>query len=169
MARDTPRIGGTEKDVLWGILDLNRDVMVWKLDGLSDDDARRPMVPSGTSLLGMVKHLAAVEYGWFSLTFGRETEPLPFIDGDPGADLRVGDDETTADILAFYERARAASDAVIGELDLDAEGRAWGRDPVDLRWVMAHIIEETARHAGHADIVRELIDGEIGYRTPGDR
>lgn len=169
MARTAPRHGGTEKDVLWGLLDLNRDVMVWKLAGLSDEDMRRPMVPSGTSLLGMVKHLGAVEYGWFSLTFGRETEPLPFVDDDPDADLRIRDDETTADVLAFYERARAASDAVIAELDMDAEGRAWGRDPVDLRWVMAHMIEETARHAGHADIVRELIDGEIGYRSPGDR
>jgi uncharacterized damage-inducible protein DinB len=124
------------------------------------------MTPSGTNLLGLVKHLAAVEYGWFCETFGRPTEPLPFDEDDENADLRVEQDESTADILAFYERARAAADQVIDELDVDDEGTAWFGDAVSLRWVLIHMIEETARHAGHVDIVRELIDGTTGDHRP---
>lgn len=153
---------GDEKESLKVALDRHRDAVLWKLEGLGDDDLRRPMVPSGTSLLGMVKHLATVEYAWFCETFGRETEPLPLDDDDPDADLRVQPHETTADVLAFYERARAASDKVIAELDVEDTGTAWFGDAVSLRWVLIHMVEETARHAGHVDIVRELIDGTIG-------
>ena len=160
---------GSEKDILMGMLDKNRDVMVWKLDGLTDEEMRRPMLPSGTNLLGMVKHLAAVEYGWFGLTYDIETEPLPFDEDDEDADLRINDDESTENILAFYARARAFADNVMSELSLDTIGKAWGRGPErSLRWVIAHMIEETARHAGHADAVRELIDGTTGYLPPRD-
>ena len=99
---------GDEKQSLRVALDRHRDAVLWKLEGLGDDDLRRAMTPSGTNLLGLVKHLAAVEYGWFCDTFGRPTEPLPFDDDDPDADLRVRPDETTEDVLAFYGRARAA-------------------------------------------------------------
>ncbi|WUH96843.1 DinB family protein [Spirillospora sp. NBC_00431] len=157
---------GDEKESLKASLDRHRKVVPWKLQGLDEEQARRPMTPSGTSLLGLAKHLAAVEYSWFSETFGRETEPLPF-DDDPDADLRVGPDETTAGILAFYERARAASDTVIEELDVDARGTAWHGATVSLRWVLIHMIEETARHAGHMDIVRELLDGAAGDHQRG--
>jgi uncharacterized damage-inducible protein DinB len=153
---------GGEKESLQASLDRHRDVILWKLEGLSDEALRRPMTPSGTNLLGLVKHLAAVEYGWFVLTFGREAEPLPFADDDPDADLRVGPDETTEDILAFHRRARAAADRVVAEVDLDDTGRAWFGDAVSMRWVLIHMIEENARHAGHVDIVRELIDGTVG-------
>jgi uncharacterized damage-inducible protein DinB len=151
-----------EKESLQVALDRHRDAVVWKLEGLSDDDLRRPMVPSGTNLLGMVKHLASVEYSWFCETFGRETEPLPLDDDDPEADLRVGPGETTADVLAFYARARAAADQVIADLDVDDTGTAWFGEAVTLRWVLIHVLEDTARHAGHVDIVRELIDGATG-------
>jgi len=156
-----PLTGG-EKESLHASLNQHRDVVVWKLEGADDEAARQPMVPSGTSLLGLVKHLAAVDYSWFCTTFGRETEPLPFDEDDPEADLRVEPHETTAEIAAFYRRARAASDAVIDELDLDDLGMAWFGDPVSLRWVLIHMIEETARHLGHLDILRELIDGATG-------
>jgi uncharacterized damage-inducible protein DinB len=149
-----------------GSLDRHRDAVLWKLEGLDDAALRTPMTPSGTSLLGMVKHLAAVEYGWFCHTFGRETEPLPFDDDDVNADLRVAPDETTADILAFYQRARAAADRVIDELDIEQTGTAWFGDAVSMRWVLIHMVEETARHAGHADILRELIDGLTGDHRP---
>jgi uncharacterized damage-inducible protein DinB len=162
MAERVPFTGG-EKESLRASLDRHRDVILWKLEGLGDDALRRPMTPSGTNLLGLVKHLAAVEYGWFLLTFGRKTEPLPFDDDDNEADLRVGPHETTEDILAFHRRARAAADQVIDELGLDDTGRSWSGDRVSLRWVLIHMIEENARHAGHVDIVRELIDGEVGY------
>jgi hypothetical protein len=120
------------------------------------------MTPSGTSLLGLVKHLAAVEYEWFCRTFGRETEPLPFDEADENADLRITADESTGDVVAFYGRARAAADAVIAELRPDDTGTAWTGETVSLRWVLIHMIEETARHAGHLDIARELVDGMTG-------
>jgi uncharacterized damage-inducible protein DinB len=158
---------GAEKESLKVSLDRHRDAVLWKLEGLGDDDLRRPMVPSGTSLLGLVKHLAAVEYGWFCDTFGREIEPLPFDDDDPDADLRVRPEETTKDILAFYGRARAAADQAIDELDVEDAGTAWFGEAVTMRWILIHMIEETARHAGHVDILRELIDGMAGDHRPG--
>jgi uncharacterized damage-inducible protein DinB len=165
MPRRVPFQGG-EKESLHIALDRHRDAILWKLDGLGDADVRRQMTPSGTSLLGLVKHLASVEYGWFCSTFGRDTEPLPPVADEPNADFRIGVTETTADILAFYERARAAADQVINELDLDATGKPWFGDEVSLRWVLIHMVEETARHAGHADICRELIDGMVGDHQP---
>ncbi len=165
MSRRVPFTGG-EKESLQVSLDRHRDVVLWKLDGLGDEQVRRPMTPSGTSLLGLVKHLAAVEYGWFCETFGREAEPLPFDDDDENADLRVEPHETTAGIVDFYGRARAAADQVIDELDVDDVGTAWFGDTVSMRWVLIHMIEETARHTGHMDIVRELIDGMTGDHPP---
>jgi uncharacterized damage-inducible protein DinB len=158
---------GGEKESLYVALDRHRDVVLWKLEGLSDDELRRVMVPSGTSMLGLVKHLAAVEYGWFCETFGREMEPMPFDPEDPDADLRVEPNESVEDIVAFYGRARAAADRVIDELDVEELGTAWFGPQVSMRWVLIHMIEETARHAGHLDILRELIDGSTGDH-PGD-
>jgi uncharacterized damage-inducible protein DinB len=161
MSRRVP-FTGAEKESLHVSLDRHRDAVLWKVEGLSDSDLRRVMTPSGTSLLGLVKHLAAVEYSWFVQTFGRETEPLPFDDNDENADLRVEPNETTAGILAFYSRARVAADQVINEVALEDTGTAWFGDAVSMRWVLIHMIEETARHAGHMDIMRELIDGATG-------
>jgi uncharacterized damage-inducible protein DinB len=153
---------GEEKESLHASLNRHREVVVWKAEGLTDDELRRPMTPSGTSILGLVKHLGAVEYEWFCQTFDRPTEALPFSDEDPELDLRIQPDETTADILAFYARARVAADAAIASLDLTDVGTAWFGQDVTLRWVLIHMIEETARHAGHLDILRELIDGSTG-------
>ena len=160
---------GGEKESLHTSMQRCRSAVRWKVEGLDDEQLRRPMVPSGTSVLGLVKHLAAVEYSWFCKTFGRETEPLPFDDDDPDVDLRIEAHESTADVLAFYERACAAADAVIDELDVEAVGRAWWGEPVSLRWVLIHMIEETARHAGHVDIARELLDGVVGTSRKTDR
>jgi uncharacterized damage-inducible protein DinB len=158
---------GAEKESLKVSLDRHRDAVLWKLEGLGDDELRRPMVPSGTSLLGLVKHLGSVEYGWFCETFGRQTEPLPYDEDDPESDMRARPDETTEDILAFYDRARAAADRVIDELDVEDTGTAWFGETVTMRWVLIHMVEETARHAGHIDILRELIDGMAGDHRPG--
>lgn len=155
---------GDEGPMIVSILNKQREVILWKLEGLSDEELRRPMTPSGTNLLGLVKHLAAVEYGWFCTTFGRTTEPLPFDEDDEDADLRVNDDESTENIVAFYRRACDAADLAMSEIGLDGEGTAWFGDTVSMRWVILHMIEETARHAGHADILREMIDGTTGYR-----
>jgi hypothetical protein len=148
-------------------LGRHRDVVLWKLEGLDDEQLRRPMTPSGTQLLGLVKHLASVEYGWFCETFGREMEPLPNIEDDEDADMRVTAEETTEDVLAYYGRARAAADKAIEEIDMDALGTAWFGDQVSMRWVLIHMVEETARHAGHMDILRELIDGATGDHNRG--
>lgn len=161
MGKRVPLAGG-EKESLRVSLDRHRDVVLWKLDGLDDEQLRRPMVPSGTSMLGLVKHLASVEYGWFCETFGRESDSVLFDEADPDADMRAEAHETTADIVAYYGRARAAADRVIDEVDLDTTGTAWFGDAVSMRWVLIHMIEETARHAGHMDIMRELIDGATG-------
>ncbi|MFF3992029.1 DinB family protein [Streptomyces cyaneofuscatus] len=162
-APHVPYTGG-EKESLHTSLDLHRDAVLWKLAGLDDEQVRRPMTPTGTNLLGLVKHLAAVEYGWFCSTFGRETEPFWF---DPATeDMAAGPGETTADILAFYARARTAADAAIRETDLGTTGTAWDGRVVSMRWVLIHMLEDTVRHAGHMDIVRELIDGAVG-RYPG--
>jgi uncharacterized protein DUF664 len=153
---------GDEKQSLQVSLDRHRDVVLWKLEGLNDELLRRPMTPSGTSLLGLVKHLACVEYGCFCQTFGRETPPLPVDEADPESDLRVQPNEGTAEIVEFYGRARHAADRVIEDLDVDDVGTAWFGATVSLRWVLIHMIEETARHAGHMDIIRELLDGATG-------
>jgi hypothetical protein len=161
MGKRVPPTGG-EKESLQVSLDRHRDVVLWKLDGLDDEQVRRPMTPTGTSLLGLVKHLAFVEYGWFCETFGRPSEAVEPRPEDPDADLRIEPGESTADIVALYRRARAAADAVIADVDVEATGPAWFGDPVSMRWVLIHMIEETARHAGHMDILRELIDGRTG-------
>ena len=153
---------GSEKESLCVALDRHRDVVLWKLEGLGDEQLRRPMTESGTSLLGLVKHLASVEYGWFCTTFGREGDAIPFDENDPDADMRAEPHETAADIAAYYRRARAAADQVIDELDLEDTGTAWHGATVSMRWVLIHMVEETARHAGHMDILRELIDGATG-------
>jgi hypothetical protein len=171
MVTRVPFLGG-EKESLQTILDRHREAILWKLQGLDDEALRRPMTPSGTSLLGMVKHLGDGEYGWFCYTFGRPTEPggdwsryaaPPPDDNDEEEDENgIGPDESTADVLAYYARARAAADQAIRELDLDQTGTAWFGDAVSLRWALIHMLEDTARHAGHADILRELIDGTTG-------
>jgi uncharacterized damage-inducible protein DinB len=159
---------GDEKTSLRIALQRHRDVVLWKIEGLDDDQLRRQMTPSGTSLLGVVKHLAAVEYSWFCTTFGRETEPLPLDDDDPEADLRIAAGETTADVVDFYKRAWRASDEAIEEIELDELGTAWWGEQVSMRWVLIHELEETARHAGHMDILRELIDGATGDHNRPD-
>jgi uncharacterized damage-inducible protein DinB len=96
---------GSEKDSLYVSLDRHRDVVLWKLEGLDDEQLRRSMTPTGTNLLGLVKHLASVEYGWFCETFGRKSEAIPFDEADPDADMRAAPNETTADIIDYYRRA----------------------------------------------------------------
>jgi uncharacterized damage-inducible protein DinB len=153
---------GAEKDILQVSMDRHRAAILWKIAGLTEEQLRTALVPSGTTLLGLIKHLGAVEYGWFCESFGVATEPLPFDDEDEEADLRIEEGESAESVLAFYERACAASDRVIAANELDLVGRTYGGEPVSLRWVLVHMIEETARHAGHIDILRELIDGKTG-------
>ncbi len=158
-----------ELSTLHAALQSHREVMLWKLDGLSDDQVRRAMVPSGTNLVGLVKHLANAEYGWFCQTFGRATEPLTDISQDPEADMRAAEGESTDEIIDFYRRSWAAADAAIGELPLEATGTSYSGRTVSLRWVLVHMIEDTVRHAGHADILCELLGGGTGHHVPPRR
>jgi uncharacterized damage-inducible protein DinB len=153
---------GAEKESLRVALDRHRNVVLWKINGLDEEQLRQPMTPSGTNLLGLVKHLASVEYGWFCATFGRPSDAVPFDEDDPDADLRVEPDETKDDIVDYYGRARADADRAIDEIGLDDTGTAWHGATVSMRWVLIHMVEETARHAGHMDILRELLDGATG-------
>jgi hypothetical protein len=145
------------------------------LDGLAEYDVRRPLTPTGTNLLGLVKHVASMEFGYFGDTFDRPSgEPLPWLDegAEPNADMWVTADETREQIIGLYHRAWAHSDATIDALELDAIGHVpwWPapHDEVTLHQILVHMTAESERHAGHADIVRELVDGAAGLRDGRD-
>ncbi|KUL27579.1 DinB family protein [Actinoplanes awajinensis] len=147
-----------------------REALLWKLDGLSEYDLRRPLTPTGTNLLGLVKHVALVEAGYFGATFGRPLDDmLPGLDDDaePDTDMWAAADESPDLIVAFYRRVWAHSDTTIETLELDAPGAVpWWPDNsgVTLHRILVHMIAETNRHAGHADITRESVDGAVGMR-----
>ncbi|BBC34367.1 uncharacterized protein SGFS_056610 [Streptomyces graminofaciens] len=152
-----------------------RDALLWKLDGLSEYDARRPLTPTGTNLLGLVKHAAGVELGYLGDTFGRPSgEPLPWLEdgAEPNADMWATADESRERIVGLYRRAWAHSDATIEALALDTVGRVpwWpsGKDEVTLHHAVVRVIADTHRHAGHADILRELLDGSVGMNEGND-
>ncbi|OZC94965.1 hypothetical protein CH275_28770 [Rhodococcus sp. 06-235-1A] len=161
------------KDDLHQYLRIARENMLWKLDGLTEYQKRRPMTPTGTNLLGLVKHLALVEYGYFGLTFGREF-PAKFGELEAAAlarenaDMWATADESSEFIVDLYREAWLHSDKTIESNDLDAAGRVlhWPveKQEVTLHRVLVHVCIETNRHAGHADILRELIDDSVGLR-----
>lgn len=165
-----------EKEILHQALQANRDAMLWKLEGLSEYDMRRPVVPTGTNLLGLVKHLAGLEYGYLGGVFGRPApESLAWNDDGSiweGADMFAAAHETSEYLTGLYRRACAHADLTISELDLDAIGIvpwwAEGEQEASLRVLIVRMIGETARHAGHADVVRELIDGAAGANPNDD-
>ena len=153
----------------------SRAAVTWKLEGLSDYDVRRPLTRTGTNLLGLVKHLATMEYGYFGECFGRPGgEPMPWMDetAEPNADMWATASESREFITGLYQRACEHADATIGALSLGARGQVpwWGDRgrEVTLRRILVHMIAETDRHAGHADIVRELIDGTAGLAQGND-
>lgn len=146
-----------------------RDAVLWKLTELSEYDIRRPLTPTGTNLLGLVKHLTGCEIGYFGHVFNRPIgDPPTWFNNtaEVNVDMWATADESRAQILEQYLRACAHSDATIHELDLDAAGTvtSWPeqRRSVALHQILVHMLAETSRHAGHADIVRELIDGATG-------
>ena len=147
-----------------------RSAMVWKLDGLSEYDVRRPLTPTGTNLLGLIKHLARGEFGYFGETFGRPNDAVPKWPGDEQSwEAWVLPTESRESIVGLYRQAWVHADATIEALPLDAVGRVpWWDDggEVTLHQVLVHMTAETQRHAGHADIIRELIDGTVGL-LPG--
>jgi uncharacterized damage-inducible protein DinB len=162
MQRTEPALDASEKDMLCGWMDFHRATLLRKLEGLDEQDVRRPLVASGTSLLGIVNHLAFAEDYWFGQVFAGEPEELPRT--EPGQEL----DEPSLDIIALYELTCARSRVIVQNAELGDHARGSvpnRRGPASgftLRWILTHMIEETARHNGHADILREQIDGTVG-------
>jgi len=153
--RKPPRLAGAERETLLALLQFQRDSLIRKVDGVDEVAARRSPVASGTTLLWLLKHLAQAEIRWVVIRFAA-------LDASPPDDA-VQPDDTAASVIAAYRAASAQADAIARTAGLDEPCRRTdGAEPVNLRWVLAHLLEETARHAGHADILRELIDGSTG-------
>jgi hypothetical protein len=161
------------KEILWSSLRSSRDSLLWKLEGLSEYDRRRPLTPTGTNLLGVLKHVGNEEYGYLGETFGRPApEQLACVaDGSiwHWGDMWATPSESTDYLTGFYRRACAWADETISSLPLDAEGSVpwWTEGKCTLGQILVLMVSETARHAGHVDIVRELIDGTAGA-APAD-
>ena len=165
----------SDKDALLRYLRAAREAVLWKTAGLSERDLRLPRTATGTSLVGIVKHCLNIEAGYFGPTFGRvppmASELIPFAayESDPQVDWYATEDESAAALIDLYRRVGDYADATIEELPLDALGRVpwWppDRGEVTLHRIALHVIEDVARHAGHADILREQIDGATGLNT----
>jgi uncharacterized damage-inducible protein DinB len=163
------------KDTLRHYLQDARNGLLSKLDGLDEYDLRRPLVPTGTNLLGLVKHVASTEVGYLGDVFSRPyPEAFPWFaeTAEDNADMWAAPEQSPDDIVGLYHRVWAHSDTTIEALELDAVGRVpWWQEEkarITLQQAVVHMIAETNRHAGHADIVRELIDGTVGLRSPGN-
>ena len=155
------------KRTLHRYLQKHRAALVAKLDGLAERQARWPVTPTGTNVLGLVKHVAGVQAMYFGEVFGRPLpDPPAWLESEDGDDMYATLDETLDDVVAFHHRSAAHADATIEALDLDARGVVpwWPEDRrrVTLHRILVHMGYETARHAGHADIVREMLDGLAG-------
>ncbi|MGW2340496.1 DinB family protein [Streptomyces sp. NPDC001661] len=166
---ERPPFQADERTALIGWLDLQRQILRWKCEGLSDEDARRSVVPTSPAMTmaGLVSHMRWVEHTWLEVLFlgGDETVNPSFDEGDDeDADWRT-DGVPLEQLLIDYESQCARSNEIVAAASLDDIGRhpKYGDGKVDLRWMLIHLIEETGRHAGHADIVRELLDGSKGY------
>ena len=159
--RPEPPDAAPPLEMVSAFLDYLRATMLWKLEGLSEEEATRRDEPSGLSLLGMVKHLAYVERSWFQRVFAGKEVDFPWTEADPDADWRVEPGETIASVVAFYEAECAVARGIVA-------GRGWDELAADpgrqksLGWILTHMVEETARHCGHADLLREAIDGATG-------
>jgi hypothetical protein len=158
------------KRTLHDYLRKAREAMVWKLDGLSEYDVRRPLTPTCTNLLGLVKHLSIVEAWYLGRTFDRPfAEDLPWWDegAEDQIDMWATDAETRAEIVDRYRRVWLHADATIDDLPADAPGHVpwWPRPDVTLHTLLVHVLAETNRHAGHADILREQLDGAAGMQS----
>lgn len=164
------------KTTLKTYIDARREALISKVEGLSEREARLPRTPTGTNLLGIVKHVTGVEAVYLGTTFGRPfPNPEELIsdeqwDVDPQADWYATEDETLEGILDLYRRVIAHGDETIEALPLDAIGHVphWGDEEVNLHQILVHLLVDLAGHGGQADILREGADGAVGWRKPGD-
>ncbi|MFJ7907416.1 DinB family protein [Kitasatospora sp. NPDC096204] len=165
---ERPPLLADERTAIVGWLDLQRKILRWKCEGLSEEDAHRSVLPSSPAMTmaGLVSHMRWTEHLWLEVLFlgGDEKQNPSFDRSDEGADWRTGG-RTLAELLAEYEAQCARSDEIVAAASLDDVGRHTGYHSggANLRWMLIHLVEETGRHAGHADIVRELLDGSKGY------
>ena len=156
-----------EKRVLVTFREQGQNAMLALCEGLSDEQLRQRLVPSLTTILGMVKHLAYVERWWFQDVFEGLDCEYPSSEDDWDADFRIEPDESTHEILERYRSECATSARIIEAHDLDdISVNHTQRPPCTLRWTILHVVEDTARHAGHADILREQLDGKTGLGSP---
>ncbi|MEV1287023.1 DinB family protein [Micromonospora sp. NPDC049679] len=165
---------GDAKAALHHYLQATREDLIWKLDGLSEREARRPRTATGNNLLGVIKHCLNVEAGYFGPTFGREFPtpeelvPMQAFEEDPQADWYAQEDETKDGLIDLYRRVGVFADQTIEQLPLDAPGQvSWwrpGGQAVTLHRIIIHVTCDLARHAGHADLMREQHDGSIGWQ-----
>lgn len=159
--RVDPPANGPEKEMLEAFLDYHRDTLLMKCKGLSDEELRRPMVVSGTNLLGLIKHLGYVERWWFQEVFAAQDPEFPSSDEDPDAEFRIEESDSTESIIDFY-RGECAKSRVIVSGAMPEDIAKHSKSERSLRWILIHMIEETSRHNGHVDILREMIDGQTG-------
>ncbi|GAB3311640.1 DUF664 domain-containing protein [Epidermidibacterium keratini] len=162
--RPQPPYRGDERETLLGFLRFLRESVAHKCDGLSEEQLRSTPTVSTMSLLGLVNHLADVERWWFQHVFLGRDVAFDWSDEDPDGEWTVDLDRPSADVIAAYRAECSASDEVIAEHDFDALAAKSRSDETrkSLRWIVVHLVEETGRHAGHADILREAIDGSTG-------
>ncbi|HVF06796.1 MAG TPA: DinB family protein [Frankiaceae bacterium] len=159
---DRPVLAFDERAMLAHFLDGYRDAVLRKVEGLTDEQAKWSPVPSGTSLFGIVSHLVATQRWWFAHTIGGLDVDFPWTEEDPDADWRGAEGATLADVVRAFQEESERSRAILATADLDRVCAGERRD-VSVRWVAVHMVEELARHAGHADVVRELLDGTTGW------
>ncbi|MGF1429834.1 DinB family protein [Kitasatospora sp. LaBMicrA B282] len=163
-----PPLQADERTALIGWLDLQRQILRWKCEGLTDQDAHRSVIPTSPAMTmaGLLAHMRWTEHTWLEVMFlgGDEKQNPAFDASDEDADWRT-DGRPLADLLAEYEAQCARSNEIVAAASLDDVGRHSGyrSGGANLRWMLIHLVEETGRHAGHADIVRELLDGAKGY------
>lgn len=167
LSRTRPPFEADERTQLVGWLDMQRAIIAWKCEGLSDEDAHRSVLPTSPlmTMAGLVAHLRWVENTWFEVLFlGGPAEGPQFVDEPEDADMRV-EGVPLAQLLEEYERECVRSNEIIAAHSLDETGKHpdFKSAAASLRWMLIHMIEETARHAGHMDTIRELLDGEKGY------
>ncbi len=164
MTRQPDAAPASEREALTAFLDKQRDILVRKIEGVTDDDARSAPTASSLSLLGIIKHCALWERRWFQVIFaGRSVAgDWPETRSRISADFEVGADDSVLQWLGFYADQVAESRRIVAGSELDARCALPGMEDRNLRWVLMHHIEEVARHAGHADIIRETIDGSTG-------
>ncbi|MGI8775667.1 MAG: DinB family protein [Actinomycetota bacterium] len=161
VVRQDPPLDVPELEMLRAFLDYHRATILQKIADVDEEDLRKQMVPSGTSLLGILKHLAHVERWWFRTVFHDEELDYPWTDDDPDADWRIDDSESAEDIVRLYKYETAMAREIVNAAAPDDVAKR-KQTQFSLRWILLHMIQETARHNGHADILREMVDGAIG-------